>query len=83
MYSQLLDPLLKTALPDDPDLLTEIGRFWNEPPFIQVVSTLIPVTSWDTSTDISKLAIRVIRWLKVCPVPRTTWITSKTQYFFR
>ena len=61
MYSRLLDSLLKAAFPNDPDLLTEIQRFWNEPPFILSTEAL---TLW----DISELAIKVIRWLKVCPI---------------
>ena len=74
MYSRLLDPLLKTALPNDPDLLTEMQRFWKEPPFIQVVPNLTL-----TTRDISKLAIRVIRWLKVCRVPPVNSGASKAQ----
>ena len=63
---RLLNPLLKTAFPNDPDLLIEIQRFWNEPPFVQLVPTGLSLTA----CDISKLAIKAIRWLKVCPVPR-------------
>ena len=64
VHSRLLDPLLETALPNDPDLLVEIQCFWNEPPSIQVLSNLTP-TAW----EVSELGIAVISWLKVCSIP--------------
>jgi len=73
VYSRLIDPLLEEAIPKDPDLLTEIQCFWNDPMFLE--STL-------SKRRISSLAMKVIGWLKVGSVPRSIRVASGLSNFF-
>jgi len=61
-WSWVPDALLEIALPNDPDLLTEIQCFSeNDLTFYESI--------WEFDT-ISRLAVKVVHWLQVCPIPR-------------